>query len=153
MEKIIHTFGTSNRTLEDFIRVLKNYQIEMVADVRSFPTSSKFPHFKKESFSFALGEASLGYYYLGKELGGYRKGGYDAYTQTYDYLHGIELLERMALRCRCAIVCAERFPWKCHRRFIGRSLQDRGWKVIHILDEGKVWEDLPLKGVKGDEHI
>jgi uncharacterized protein (DUF488 family) len=139
-EKIIFTLGTSNRTLEEFVHLLRTSLIEMVVDVRSFPTS-KFPHFKKEALSPSLGEEGLGYFYLGKELGGYRKGGYEAYMQTYDFLRGVELLERLAARCRCAILCAERLPWRCHRRFIGRSLQERGWKVVHIIEEGRVWED------------
>jgi uncharacterized protein (DUF488 family) len=113
--------------------------IEMIIDVRSFPTS-KFPHFKKEALAESLAEKGLGYLFLGKELGGYRKGGYEAYTQTHDYLRSMELLERMASRCLCAIFCAERLPWRCHRRFIGRSMQERGWKVSHIIEEGKVWE-------------
>ncbi|MBI5967741.1 MAG: DUF488 domain-containing protein [Deltaproteobacteria bacterium] len=139
-EKIIFTLGTSNRTFAEFVELLRSYDVEMVTDVRSFPTS-KFPHFKQETLSQTLGKAGVGYYYLGKELGGYRKGGYEAYTQTYAYLRGLELLERMASRCRCAILCAERLPWRCHRRFIGRSLQERGWQVVHIIDEKRVWED------------
>jgi uncharacterized protein (DUF488 family) len=140
MEKTLFTLGTSNRSLEEFIHLLRVNRIEIVADVRSFPTS-RFPHFRKEALSQSLGEEGLGYSYLGKELGGYRKGGYEAYMQTYDFLRGVELLERLATRCRCAILCAERLPWRCHRRFIGRSLQERGWKVVHIVEEGRVWED------------
>ena len=144
-EKIIYTLGTSNRTREEFSGVLRRYAVEMVVDVRSFPTS-KFPHFQKEGLSLSLAEAGFGYYYLGKELGGYRKGGYEAYTQTLEYLVGMELLERMASRCRSAVLCAERLPWRCHRRLIGRSLQERGWKVVHIIDENRVWEDKPPAG-------
>jgi uncharacterized protein (DUF488 family) len=139
-EKIVFTLGTSNRTWAEFVHLFRSKAIEMIADVRSFPTS-KFPHFKKEALSQSLGEAGLGYFYLGKELGGYRRGGYEAYTQTLDYLVGMELLERMASRCRCAVLCAERLPRRCHRRFIGRSLQQRGWKVLHIIEEGRIWED------------
>jgi len=139
VEKIIFTLGTSSRTLEEFVQLLRMNSVEMVTDVRSFPTS-KFPHFKKEALSQSLGEEGLGYLFLGKELGGYRKGGYEAYTQTHDYLRGLELLERLASRCRCAILCAERLPWRCHRRFIGRSMQERGWKVLHIIEERRVWE-------------
>ena len=138
-EKTIFTLGTSNRSLEDFIHLLRMSRIEMVVDVRRFPTS-KFPHFKKEALSQSLAEEGLGYAYLGKELGGYRKGGYEAYMQTHDFLRGMELLERMATRCRCAIFCAERLPWRCHRRFIARSLEDRGWKAIHIIEEGNAGE-------------
>jgi uncharacterized protein (DUF488 family) len=129
VEKSIFTLGTSNRRWEEFIRLLRTYRIEMVIDVRSFPTS-KFVHFKRESMNPSLAEAGFGYYFLGK-----------AYTQTLPYLAGMELLERMSSRCRAAILCAERLPWRCHRRFIGRSLQERGWKVTHIIDEERVWED------------
>jgi len=140
LERIIYSLGTSNRTLDEFVKVLKSYAIEMVVDVRSFPTS-KFPHFKKETLLQFLGEQGFGYYYLGKELGGYRKGGYGAYTQTLEYLVGLELLERMASRCSCVFLCAERLPRHCHRRFIGRSLQERGWKVVHIIQAEEIWED------------
>ena len=138
-EKTIFTLGTSNRSVEEFFQILRANRIEMVVDVRSFP-SSKFPHFRKEALSRSLAEAGLGYFYLGKELGGYRKGGYGDYMQTYDYLRGMDLLERMAARCRCAILCAERSPWRCHRRLIGRSLEERGWKIVHIIEEGRVGE-------------
>lgn len=125
---------------KEFLEMLREYKIEMVIDVRSFPTS-KFPHFKKEDLSQSLAEENLGYFYLGKELGGFRRGGYEVYTQTLEYLVGMELLERMAARCRSVVICAERFPWRCHRRFIGRSLMERGWNVKHIIDRERIWED------------
>jgi uncharacterized protein (DUF488 family) len=140
VERAVWSLGTSNRSWEEFISLLRTHAVEMVVDVRSFPTS-KFPHFKKNSLLQSLAEAGFGYYYLGKDLGGYRKGGYEAYSQALEYLVGMELLERRATRCRSAILCAERLPWRCHRRFIGRSLQERGWKVMHILDEKRIWED------------
>jgi uncharacterized protein (DUF488 family) len=141
--KTILTMGTGNRTLEEFILLLRSYSIEMVIDVRSFP-KSKFPHFAGETLAQSLGEAGYGYSFLGKELGGYRTGGYEAYMQTYDFLRGMDLLERLAGRCRCAIICAERLPWQCHRRFIGRSLRERGWTVEHVIDEGRLWEQKHL---------
>lgn len=140
LEKKTFTLGTSNRTPEEFVNLLRFYGIEMVVDVRSFP-SSQFPHFKQEALTQWLSKGGFGYSYLGKELGGYRKGGYEAYTQTEDYAQGLELLERLASTSRCAFFCAERLPWRCHRRFIGKSLQKRGWEVVHIIDEGRIWED------------
>jgi uncharacterized protein (DUF488 family) len=139
MEKLIWTVGTSNRSGEEFLHLLRTYEIEMVADVRSFPFS-KVPSFRREVLTESLGEAGVGYAHLGGELGGYREGGYEVYTQTYDYLKGVERLERLSSRCRCVVLCAERFPWKCHRRFIGKSLQERGWKVVHIIAENRIWE-------------
>jgi uncharacterized protein (DUF488 family) len=136
MGKLIHTLGTSNRSSEEFTSLLRTCGIEMVADVRSSPTS-RFPQFRREVLAQSLGEAGVGYAYLGKELGGYRHGGYEAYTQTYEYLQGIERLERLASRCRCAILCAERLPGRCHRRFIAKSLEERGWEVAHIIEENR----------------
>jgi len=149
MEKLICTIGTSNRSEEEFLRLLRTHEIEMVVDVRSFPTS-KFPHFRREVLAQSLGEAGVGYAYLGRELGGYRKGGYEVYTQTHDYLQGIERLERIGSCCRCVALCAERLPWKCHRRFIGQSLQERGWKVVHIIEENRIWE--PASGLEEENR-
>jgi uncharacterized protein (DUF488 family) len=139
MEIRIYTVGTSNRSGEEFLRLLKTHGIEMVADVRSFP-AGRFPHFQRGVLAQTLGEAGVGYAYLGRELGGYRSGGFEVYTQTYDYLQGVERLERLSSRCRCVVLCAERLPGKCHRRFIGQSLQERGWNVVHIIGENRLWE-------------
>ena len=71
----IYTLGTSNRPLNEFLEILRKYQIETVVDVRHFPTSKLFPHFKKENLEKFLKESGIEYYHLEK-LGGYRKGGY-----------------------------------------------------------------------------
>ena len=76
---------------------------------------------------------------LGKELGGFRKGGYIAYTLTDEFMEGIGKVESLAQVRLSAIICAERFPWKCHRKWISRELHRRGWEVEHIIDKGKVW--------------
>jgi uncharacterized protein (DUF488 family) len=149
MNKLIHALGSSNRSLDEFIGLLRTYGIEMVADVRSFP-ASRFPHFRREVFAQSLGEAGIGYAYLGKELGGYRQGGFEAYTQTYEYLQGVERLERLSSRCRSVILCAERLPERCHRRFISKSLEERGWKVAHIIEENRIWEP-PTRGDEKEE--
>ena len=81
-DKIIHTLGTGNRSPEEFIGLLRAYGLEMAADVRSSP-ASRFPQFRREALAQILGEAGIGYVYLGKELGGYRDEGYEAYTQTF----------------------------------------------------------------------
>ena len=101
---------------------------------------SRFNHFIKRNLHRELKKVGVDYLYLGKELGGYRKGGYENYTSTVNYEKGIRTLETIGKMKITAFMCAERLPWKCHRRFIARSLQERGWKVIHIIDEKRVWE-------------
>ncbi len=85
-----------------------------------------------------LKKEGISYVFLGVELGGFRKGGYEAYTKTEDFKHGIDKLEESANN-NAVIICAERFPWKCHRRWIARELHRREWIVEHIIDKGRVW--------------
>ncbi len=39
----IWTIGHSTRSLAEFIALLNSFHIELVADIRSFPGSRKFP--------------------------------------------------------------------------------------------------------------
>ena len=136
--KKIYTLGTDRRTEEDFVEILFAYQIQSLIDVRRFP-KSKNPIFTRENLEHLLYEEGIEYYFLGAELGGFRKGGYIAYTLSDDFIKGVTLLESIALKKTAVIICAEKFPWKCHRKWIARELHKRGWEVEHIIDKGKVW--------------
>jgi len=137
-QKVIYTVGSSTRSQEEFVALLKSYQIDQLIDVRRFPTS-RFDHFRREALSESLKKEGIGYSYLGRELGGYRTGGYESYTGTAAFSQAIAVLEELASEKRCVIMCAEKFPWRCHRRFIAQALERRGWQVIHILDRGRSW--------------
>ncbi len=54
---------------------------------------------------------------------------------TDEFLEAIEKLEALASERRTAIMCAEKFFWRCHRKLISDFLVARGWNVIHILDD------------------
>lgn len=136
--KTIYTLGTDRRTEEDFIEILHAYEIRALIDVRRFPRS-KIPIFNKEKLESLLAQEGIEYHFLGDELGGFRKGGYISYIITEDFNKGIEKVESIANSNITVIICAERFPWKCHRKWIAKELNRKGWKVEHILDKGKVW--------------
>jgi uncharacterized protein (DUF488 family) len=136
--KKIYTLGTDRRSEEDFTEILHAYNIQSLIDVRSFPRS-KIPVFIKENLERLLVREGIEYHFLGKELGGFRKGGYTAYIITEEFKEGVDLLESIALARMSVIVCAERFPWKCHRKWISRELHKRNWEVEHIIDKGKLW--------------
>jgi len=138
LPKIIYTIGTSTREIEEFLELLKTHHIEILVDVRSFPTS-KFDQFKKENLKKAVEGAGLEYFYLGDLLGGFRSGGYQTFTETETFQKGLRKLEELACEKVVAFCCCERFPWRCHRRFISARLQDSGWQVIHIIDKGCIW--------------
>ncbi|GAB4365840.1 MAG: DUF488 domain-containing protein [Calditrichia bacterium] len=148
-QRIIYTIGTSNREPGEFIEVLQAYRIQLLADVRRFP-SSRFDYFKKDNLDKLCRENQIDYCWMGDQLGGYRKGGYDAFLQTETFLNGLSRLEALASSQTTAFCCAERFPWKCHRRFIAGVLQNKGWEVIHILDRNKTWKPEKLELFKND---
>ncbi|MEO0141866.1 MAG: DUF488 domain-containing protein [candidate division WOR-3 bacterium] len=138
-ERIIFTLGTGKRTISEFISILKSKNIDVLLDVRRFPTS-RFEDFQKDNLSQHCIKNKIDYIYLGTELGGYRKGGYEEYTKTTEFKKGIERLVEIASKRKVCIVCAETLPWKCHRRFIGARLYTMGYQVIHLIDERHTWE-------------
>jgi uncharacterized protein (DUF488 family) len=145
-DEAIYTLGTSDRTAEEFLALLGSLGVELVVDVRRFPTS-RFEHFKREELKRLLEGGGFSYIYLGEELGGYRRKGYEAYVGTEEFQHGLERLEELASQMRVVILCAERLPWRCHRRFIGRELEREGFRVEHIIDEKRRW--VPRSDISG----
>ncbi|MEM3383710.1 MAG: DUF488 domain-containing protein [Nitrososphaerales archaeon] len=135
----IYTVGHSTKSFEEFITILKRYKIEILIDVRRFPTSKKYPHFNKDYLIEKLSKLSINYVWMEK-LGGFRKGGYKNYSKSEDFKKGVAEVLDIAKRGRVAIMCAEAFWFKCHRRYISKELVNSGCKVIHIIDEERFYE-------------
>jgi|UniRef100_A0A7V3RIA1 uncharacterized protein (DUF488 family) len=138
MPRSIYTLGTGTRGIKVFFRILKDFQIDTIVDVRRFPTS-RFEEFKKEKLIHYCIEEGVEYIYFGCELGGYRKNGYEEWTKTQEFKSGIDKICKIAENKTLCIICAETLPWKCHRRYIGAELTRLGFNVIHIIDENHVW--------------
>lgn len=153
-EKIIYTIGHSTHTLEEFVAMLKSYNIELLADIRSFPGSRKFPHFNKENLPASLAENNIEYIHL-RNLGGRRKvnpescntgwrvaafRGYADYMETENFEKAIKELEQIASAKRVAYMCAEAVWWRCHRSLVSDYLKNEGWTVLHIMGVGKSTE-------------
>jgi uncharacterized protein (DUF488 family) len=143
----IYTLGSSTRTPAEFLAALAAFGVRTVADVRRFPQSTRYPHFGADTLAELLAGAGAAYAWLGDDLGGYRAGGYPAYRETAPFLRGLARLEALARRSPTAILCAERLPWRCHRRFIATALRRRGWEVVHIVEPDRVWA--PAEGQEG----
>ena len=146
--RIVYTVGHSNRELSEFLRILARYGIALIIDVRRWPTSRRFPWFSRNSLEPALRSRGIDYVWLGDLLGGFRPGGYEAYTRTYEYRQGIERLRELIDSLSYghpAIMCRERLWFKCHRRFIANTLVELGYQVIHIVDENRTAVHKPLQ--------
>ena len=152
--KTIWTIGHSTRSFDEFIAMLKSFQIEMVADIRSFPGSRKFPQFNKELLQITLPQNNIQYIHI-KNLGGRRKvnpdskntswqhpafRGYADFMETAVFKEGIRELELLASKNRTAYMCSEAVWWRCHRSMVSDYLKAGGWKVMHIMGVEKSQE-------------
>ena len=137
----IYTVGHSSRELSEFIALLKSHGIELLVDVRSFPKSSRFPHFNRVQLESVLKKEGIDYIHI-PELGGLRKEGYLNYIRTEEFKEALEELMSLLTNRKTAIMCAERNWRECHRRFIAEELVKRKVEVVHILD-GKRLEEHP----------
>ncbi|MEM2337041.1 MAG: DUF488 domain-containing protein [Candidatus Bathyarchaeia archaeon] len=135
-EITVWTIGHSDRNLNVFLELLKEHDIHVLVDVRRFPTS-KVEHFKRENMEKWLSEHGIEYVWLGKELGGYRKGGYKKHMQTKLFKEGVKKLVKIAAQKKTCVMCMEPNPKHCHRRFIAAYLERQGVRVMHIVAKGQ----------------
>ena len=149
----IWTIGHSTREIDVFISLLEENAIKLVADVRMFPGSKRYPQFGREALAKSLSEVGIRYEHF-PELGGRRKTkpdsrntawrnesfrGYADYMETEDFQKGIARLVDLAEKTGpVAIMCAEAVWWRCHRALISDFLKARNVEVLHILDHNKV---------------
>ena len=148
----IFTIGHSSRSFEEFTQLLQEHGIERLVDVRSFPTSRKFPHFSRDKLSDALLKINIFYYHL-RALGGFRKSdlkdspnwawenpGFRAYADhmlTDEFHQALRALVKIASEARTTIMCAEAVPQKCHRQLIADALVLlKNVCVMDIVPEG-----------------
>jgi uncharacterized protein (DUF488 family) len=142
--RLIYTIGHGNHALPQFLALLSEATIELVVDVRSFPASRYVPHFNKKALQASLAGSGIDYLYLGDLLGGrpadYEKGHplvYEDAIKRGGFQEGLARLFELSTTNRCAVMCAEKDPNRCHRRYlISRALIRRGVEVTHILGDG-----------------
>ncbi len=147
----IYTVGHSTRAIDEFVRILDAYRIELVVDVRTIAKSRHNPQFDEAALRGELPEHNIRYVRL-PGLGGLRHTtrasantawknvsfrGYADYMQTAEFARALEELISLARERRTAILCAEAVPWRCHRSLIGDALLVRGFEVEDILGERK----------------
>jgi len=150
--KHIWTVGHSQRTLEEFTRLLLAFNIGAVADVRRYPISARFPHFNEMHLFKSLTRLDIEYEAF-TNLGGRRRPhcdspnlllhnesfrGYADYMLTEPFHEGIERLVELAGQKRTAILCSEALWWRCHR-----SMKHGGNRTA-TLPRRELWTANPL---------
>jgi uncharacterized protein (DUF488 family) len=146
----VWTVGHSTRSLGSFLGLLCHHRIKAIADVRRFPGSMRYPWFGSEAMTESLPGAGIDYMWQpqlggrrrpieGSPNGGWRNVAFQGYADhmgSAEFKQGLAQAIALASTRRTALMCAESLWWRCHRRLISDVLVHRGWKVLHILDEG-----------------
>jgi YD repeat-containing protein len=149
-EPVLYTVGHSSQSVESFVGALQAHRIEVIADVRSMPYSSRYPHFSREALQKSLIVAGIRYLFLGRELGARRdepecyvdgRASYEEIAKLPNFQRGVERLLEAAQMRRIALMCAEQDPLTCHRTIlICRALSRHGIAIRHIERGGAVEE-------------
>jgi len=147
----IWSVGHGARPLDEFVAILREADIEALADVLLLPGSRRHPHFGAASLEVSLREVGVAYLHL-PELGGRREPradsphralrvaafrGYADHMSSEEFANGYERLTSLAGQSRTALGCAETLWWRCHRRLIADRLTVDGWSVTHLFAPGK----------------
>lgn len=153
-KKIIYTVGHSTRTFEEFIFLLVSFKIAVLADIRNYPGSRRYPHFNKEALEKSLQHYHIRYIHF-PELGGRKKPGKDSkniawrneafrgyadHMESPVFKNAVTRLQEVALQHTTAYMCSEAVWWRCHRALLSDFFKHAGWLVLHIMDEHKAQE-------------
>jgi hypothetical protein len=144
---LILTVGHSTRAIDDFVELLRQHGVERLVDIRTIPRSRRNPQFNSEALAKSLRRQDIDYAHI-KELGGLRHTrrdsintgwrnasfrGYADYMQTEEFQEAVGRLLQLCAEKRCAVMCAEAVPWRCHRSLLADALTTRGIVVAHIV--------------------
>jgi uncharacterized protein (DUF488 family) len=149
------TVGHSNNTLNQFLLLIKKWDIDQIIDVRSVPYSKTNPQFNREPFKKELDANNIGYAFLGYYIGGgmirfnnsTKNPDFSEIRNNKNFQEGIKILMNfISIRKNVSIMCSEKDPFNCHRFFlISFSLQDKGIIINHILDEKTIISNKELE--------
>ncbi len=148
MEKpVIYTVGHSTHQLDYFIKLLQEYSVNCLVDVRSVPASSYNPQYNKEPLSNFLKKNGITYLHFAEEFGARYtdpdllddegKVDFEKVRKSWNFKNGVERLWLgLDKGCIIALMCSESEPFDCHRfSMVSIALEKDGFQVMHILKD------------------
>ena len=144
----LFTIGHSNHPIGRFVELLERSGVTDLVDVRTVPSSGRYPWFKRDALAQRLPRHKIAYRTQGHALGGRPRdprlfcdgvADYEAMAKTPEFRAGLDRVIDEAKAGRLCLMCSEREPLDCHRcLLIGRALAERGLRIGHILADGSV---------------
>lgn len=122
--------------------LLDKYDIDHLVDVRSYPRSD-IEGFSQEDLKDTLFHKSIMYRHL-PGLGGLGEEDYERSMLSDRWKTSYDKLKKLAEDGTTVMMCMEKDPNRCHRRFISDELEKEGWKVVHI-GKGGSWKKKSLE--------
>jgi len=152
----IWTIGHSRHDFDTFESLLSSQKIELIVDVRTFPSSKMAIDFNEALLKQKLEGCGVEYLFAGLELGGrpndsamYDNQGRVLYGKLADspqFKGGIDRLIELAKAKRVAVMCSEGKPDGCHRHLlVAKVLDESEVEVIHILPTGMLTSYTEMK--------
>ena len=146
----VFTIGHSTRDFDELLQMLRKNHVTKLVDVRSYPSSRKFPQWNQAAIIDALPH-DMQYEWI-QDLGGRRHTpagvasvndgwlvkafrDYADYLATPGFHAGLSRLLQISEDDTPAIMCSEAVPWRCHRRIITDTLLIRNVPVFDIMSE------------------
>ena len=143
----LFTIGHSNRSIDEFVELLRLYGVTAIADVRSQPYSRHMPHFNREVLKETLKENGIAYVFMGEELGARRnepccyvdrQAKYELIEMTSAFQSGLVRIRRGASTHRIAMLCAEKDPITCHRSILVAKALRTDCDIQHVVSADKL---------------
>ena len=162
LKRKIFTIGHSTVANTFFLKLLRQYKINCIVDVRSVPFSRHAPQFNKDELSKFLRKNRIRYVSMGQEFGArrgdlslYTEAGYLDFEKTRNsnlFLHGVERIEKgISSGFSIALMCTEKLAIECHRSIlVSKSFYDMGYEICHIQHDGNSYThaDLEMELIK-----
>lgn len=140
----IYTVGHSNHQIEAFLKLISTHRIQELVDVRSIPSSGRFPQFKKRNLEQVCARRRVAYRHCPALGNKGVDGGIGALLKLPEGSAAIEELvaaARKATPCggATAFMCAEADWRDCHRQVIAQQLlHQHGIVTTHIGRDGSL---------------
>lgn len=150
----MYTIGHGDQQLDSLFSLLREWDIQVLMDVRSVPFSRRHPQFNQSSLEGESLRLGVSYRWV-PELGGRPKDptllntdgtpNYVAMSRADEFAFEIPGVVSSARREPTAILCSEGRPEKCHRALlVAPALVNAGCAVRHVLPDGTLLEDVPV---------
>lgn len=154
-QPVFYTVGHSTRTLEAFVALLREGNVERLVDVRAMPRSRTNPQFNGDTLPAALAPSGIDYVHsaglaglrnrsqtVDQHVNAYWRNqsfhNYADYALSEAFAQALAALIDDGCRQTSAIMCSEAVWWRCHRRIIADHLMHHGMTVRHLMSRDRI---------------